>query len=74
MWVHGCCWKKLMLEELLDMGSMMADLGAAAECGINNVNAIGMDDGEWLSTALRTCAWKCRIVAKVEDIASIPKR
>ena len=55
-------------------GPMMTNLGATAECEINDVNAIGVDDSERPSTTLRTCAWKCRIVAKVEDIASIPKR
>ena len=63
-----------MAEELLDPGPMMANLGATTECEIDDVNAIGVDDGKWTSATLRICARKRRVVAKVEDIASIPKR
>ena len=62
-----------MAEELLDSGPMMTYLGAAAECEINDVDTVGVDDGKRSSATLRIRAWKHRMVAKVEDMASIPK-
>ena len=58
----------------MDPGPMMADLGATTECEIDDVDAVGVDDGKWSSATLRIRARKSRVVAKVEDIASIPKR
>ena len=58
----------------MDSGPMTANLGAAAECEIDGVNTICVDDGKRSSATLRIRAWKCRVVTKVEDIASVPKR
>jgi hypothetical protein len=53
---------------------MMTDFRAATKREIHNVNPIGVNDGKASTTALRTCARLCGVVAKLEDMTSLSKR
>jgi hypothetical protein len=49
-------------------------LGTLTKCKGNKMDAIGVDDGENLSTGVRVCTRVGRMVTKLKDVTGIPER
>ena len=62
-----------MAKELLDMGPMLANLGTATKCEVDEVDPVGMNNGECFSAGLRICTQIQQVMAKLEDAASLSK-
>ena len=53
---------------------MFTGLSAPTKCEVDEVDAGGVDDGEGLGTTLGRRAYVGRMVAELEDVASVPER
>lgn len=52
---------------------MFADLRAAAECEIHNMNPIGVENSEGSRATLGMRAWKRGVVTELEDMTGLTK-
>ena len=53
---------------------MLANLGAATECEVHEVDPICMNNRKGFGTGLRTCANIFRVMTELEDVANLSKR
>lgn len=53
---------------------MVTDLRAAAECEIDEVDPVGVKNGEGFGATLRICARICRVVTELEDVTGLLER
>ena len=74
MRIECCGGEEPLTEELLNSIPILAGLGTHAVCEINEVDAVGVNDGECSGAVLgaRTCVG--RMVTKLEKVTGFSKR